>query len=471
MPENGILNRPCKYWLLLMSFLFILPGCADPDRPFAPSSPPLSFEELKQRVSRVRGLPFQDEVSLETKGKEEIQALMEKSLLEERGNENLPLVERVYVRLGLLSEATDLTKALTHLHLSQRGFHYDTRKKTISLPRDPLNPGLAFPGPPWSVVDDRGKELLLTHALTRALQEQHFHWEEKLKKTNTEDWRLTLHSLATGDAVLVGLAHLLGDPKENKQKILDGINGLVRLAAQMDKEAPHLPELLREKASFQYIQGSQFVMWALFSRGWEGVNVLFSHPPRSTEQILHPEKYYAKREGPVQIIPWGLMRQFSGKKILEESLGEFLIRVLLGRTLSKEEAAQAAAGWAGDSLLAFQQGEELVLGWVTAWDDREEALEFYRSYRTALEKRYGISLEPPPAGRDTLITPPQSAHPLLLQMRANFVFFLDGIQSPRSVEIAEALWKELETGTEPQQIPLELVRQPYSHFQSLSVRK
>lgn len=463
---GGRRSLPC---LLLLTYLFS--GCAETDPELILTSPTLSFEELKQRVSQIRGLPFLSEVSLETKTLEEIQALHEKSLLEEHGNERLLQVERIYARLGLLPVATDLRKALLELHLFEKSVHTNYRGKRLVLPQGPLKPGHVFLRSPWTVGDDLAKQLLLSHALTHALHEQHFQWEEKLKKVNTEDWGLALRSLATGDAVLVGLSHLIGDAKENRQKFLEGLSALVRLAAQMDKELPHLPELLRQKAAFQYLEGSQFVLWALSSRGWEGVNRLFSHPPHSTKQILHPEKYYVKKDDPVQITPWAIIRRFSGQKIMEETLGEFLIQVLLAFTLSKEEAVQAAAGWTGDSLLAFQQGEELVLSWVTAWENREEAQEFFRSYRRALEKRYGIILESPSSSGDTFITAPQSAHPILLQIRGNFVFFLDGIQPPHSVEIAEGLWRELESGTEPQQIPMDLVRQTSRPSQSPPVRK
>ncbi len=447
-------------WLLVLSIFLLFPGCEETGLQLVPPPSTIPFEELKKRVSRIRELPFKHDISLETKTIEEIQALLGKSLLSEPGSENLPQVERVYVRLGLLPQGMDLRKGLRDLHLFQQAVHYDSRSKKIILPGEPLKPGLAFLRSPWSVANDITNQLLLTHALAHALQEQHFHWEEKLKNSNTEDRALALRALMKGDTVLVGLAYLTGNAKENKQRVLDGIKGITRLAAQVEQELAHLPELLRQKAVFQYVHGSQFVMWAYSLKGWEGVNRLFSHPPLSTEQLLHPEKYYVKRDEPVRITPWGLLRQFGDQKIIDETLGEFLIRALLGRTLSKEEAERAAAGWAGDNLLAFQQGEELILAWVTAWDDREEALEFYGSYRRALEKRHGIFLESTPAKADTLVAPHQSGHSLLLQVKENLVFFIDGIPAPRSIEIAEGLWKELETGPQPLRIPFDLASLP-----------
>lgn len=437
--------------LCLLGLLFLPAGCAEPDLGIVPPAP-LSFEELKERVARIRGLPFQVEVSLETAPAATIRALAEKSLGEKIEKENLPQKARAYARLGLLPEATDLSRALLDLRLSRQGSH-DARGATIFLPQEPLRPGLAFPAS-LSMTEEKMRQLLLIQELSYILQERHFYWEEKIKNKDTEDSRLALLALKKGDAVLVALAYLMGGPKEDRQKIVNGVKVMGRLPAQIDRNLPQLPELLRQKLAFQYLEGSEFVSWAYSLRGWEGVNALFQHPPLSTKQILHPEKFYLKREEPVRITPWGLIRRLGGEKIIDETLGEFLIRSLLGRSLSKEEARQAAAGWAGDSLLVFQQGEELVLGWVTAWDNQGAAREFYGSFRRALERRHGISLEPSPSANDTLISPAQSGRSLLLQIRDRFVLSLDGVPAPRSVEIAEGVWNDLETGTEPAALDL-----------------
>jgi hypothetical protein len=451
-------RRSWPQWGLLTTFLF-LAGCAEPDLHGAATAPALSFEELKQKISRVRGLPFQHEVSLETRGIEEIRALVEKSVAEEHGRESLEQFAGVLARLGLLTEPTDLTKALAELRFFKQPLHYDARGNRLIVPQGAIKPGLAFLASPWRPGSDAARQLLQAHALTHILQEQHFGWRERLKNSNTGDTALALRALMRGDAVLVGLAQLLGEAGENRQKVLDDVKEVFRFEAQINRDLAHLPKLLRRKASFQYVEGTQFVMWAYSLKGWEGVNGLYSYPPLSTTQILHPEKYYAQREDPVRIIPWGLLRQLRGRKIMDETLGELLIQILLSRTLSKQEAEQAAAGWAGDSFLAFQQGEEMVLAWTTAWENQEEAAEFFRSYRKALERGHGISLEAAGKETDTLKSPPRSSRPIFLQLRDNFVFFLDGISHPRSGELAEALWNELETDGEPQQ-RFEVVRPP-----------
>lgn len=436
--------------------LFFLVGCAEGDFSISFPSSPVPFEELRQRVSQITGLHFKHDVSLETTEAAEIPALVEKSFWDEHTPEKLQQLGQTYARLGLLAQGTDWAKAVASLHLSQQVIHYNAERRTIVLPQGALKPHLAIWGFPWNLPADMTKQLLLTHALAHALQEQNFQLQEKIRYRNSHDRILALRALMKGGAVLVGVASLLGEARGDPDKVVDGIKALRRIPIEIDKELAHLPEVLRQQLTFQYFQGSQFVLWAYSRSGWQGVNALFSRPPRSTEQLLHPEKYYVKRDDPVQIFPWSLLRQFSGQKIIDETLGELSIQLLLERTLPKEEAARAAAGWAGDTLLAFQQGDGLVLAWVTAWDERQEALEFFRSYAKALESRHGISLEAAPARPDTLIASGQSGPSLLLQARDNFVFFLDGIPAPRSIEIAQGLWEEIETGEEP--IPPELVR-------------
>lgn len=439
-------------WLSGAVFLFV--GCAANDFGFVSPHPDQSFEELKKEVSRLRGLPFEQEVSLETEKLEEIRSALS-TMLEEGSAAELSITGEVYKRLGLLPESVDLPKAVTDLKLFQQALRYDARKRSIRAPQEPLGTAFASLRSPWRINEEMACRMLLVHALTHALQEQHFHWQERIKSQDTRDSKLALSALVQGDAVLVGLTYFTEDDGATKEKILGGVKGLFRLAERLDNELPQFPALLRQVVAFKYLYGSQFVSWAYAQKGWEGVNALFSDPPLSTAQILHPEKYYLTRENPLQIIPWRLIRQFGERKIMEETLGELTVRHLLAQNLPKEDAEKIASGWAGDTLMAFREPRELIIGWVTAWASPTGAQEFAAAFRSALERRYGAALVASPTDADKFTTP-EGAHPLLLQTRDNMVFFLDGIPGPRAAETAAGLWEELETRKAPLRIPFEL---------------
>ena len=60
-----------------------------------------------------------------------------------------------------------------------------------------------------------------------------------------------------------------------------------------------LPDGLGKEYAFPYEAGVAFVEAVLAQGGWEAVNEVYSRPPTTTEQILHPDKYLAGEVGDV----------------------------------------------------------------------------------------------------------------------------------------------------------------------------
>lgn len=434
---------------------FFLTSCARVDAPLPSPTFKLPFDRLKKTVSGVRGLAFERDVYPDFQSSEKIQAALRQSLFEDYGEAQLAQMTQVYQRLGLLPGTVRLDQALLEFRRLEQTVRYDVGRKAVILPQEPVKVSAPFLPPHTRPASGNALQFLSVQALTRALLEQHFHLDEMLRYARPQDGRLALQALVQGDGVLVELKASLGDEKETAKKLLSEIQAIAAQSARVDTELTGLPDLFRQKLIFRYLHGSQFALWAYMLKGWDGVNALYSRPPRSTAQILHPEKYYAKRQDPLRVIPWRLLRSAEESPIVEETLGEFLTRFLLSTALSKEEAARIAASWRGDTLLAFQQGDKLAVGWVTAWEDPAKAKEFYRAYQKTVEKRLGFALQ---AQEGTLLASPANAPAVLLQVRENFVFYLDGLAPPRSLGLAEEFWKELETLSDSIPIPYDLGR-------------
>ncbi|TMA58776.1 MAG: hypothetical protein E6J75_04575 [Deltaproteobacteria bacterium] len=66
-------------------------------------------------------------------------------------------------------------------------------------------------------------------------------------------------------------------------------------------------------------------------------------------------------------------------RILEDTLGELTLRILVRRALTQDRAVAVADGWGGDRLRALARGDDLVLVWMTAWDTRADATEFFEA--------------------------------------------------------------------------------------------
>jgi hypothetical protein len=280
-----------------------LAGCSGSNNPPTIPSPPESWDDLKQKIALLRELPFKRDVALTTEPPNATLTVPEAYTTAEYGAQSLAAISRVYKRLGLLPESTDFAAALADYAMLERVFYYEARKGLVVITPAAAQLARAMMAEP----SRRPEQIPLVLALSRALQEQHFHWQEKIKRVSIEDRKLAFRALAAGDALLVTSAYLReSQPTANPPDTLQTMAGW---STALDKRASHLPDLLRYKLVFPYRQGSRFVQWAYAARAWPGVNALFAAPPLSTSQILYPEKYYIKQEYPLNISSAGLARQ------------------------------------------------------------------------------------------------------------------------------------------------------------------
>jgi hypothetical protein len=368
---------------------------------------------------------------------------------EEYGAQSLAAISRAYKRLGLLPESTDFTATLADYARLERIFYYEARKALVVITPDAAQLAQAMMAEP----SRHSEQVPVVLALTRALQEQHFQWQEKLTRVSDEDHKLAFRALAAGDALLVGSIYLRESQPTAKSP--DALQTMARWSTALDKRASHLPDLLRHKLVFPYRQGSRFVQWAYAAKAWQGVNVLFADPPLSTSQILHPEKYYVKRENPLYISSAGLARQMKESAVVDQTLGAYLIQFLLSSNLSSQAAGQISAAWTGDQLSAYSEGENVLTAWISAWRNDDDARLFYRTYQTALERRHRLRFAAPPGLNDTLQAATMGNGSMLLQRKGQFVLLLDGPSPARSRQLADDIWQSLDAESESIVIPFD----------------
>ncbi len=150
-------------------------------------------------------------------------------------------------------------------------------------------------------------------------------------------------------------------------------------------EPPGTPAFLRAWRAFSELDGARFHRTALLAGGWRLALRVLDDPPVSSEQILHPERYFVARDTPVSVtLPIPALPQTEGDAAYVQggTLGEWMIFQSLlasgGAGGGGEEAARrAAAGWDGDAWVVFAApGREPLLVWVSVWDTPGDAREF-----------------------------------------------------------------------------------------------
>ncbi len=334
---------------------------------------------VERGLERTRGLDFTADVPARLLDDAEVAALLDRELAREFQPGDLDRLSAVYQRLGMLPPGAALEPAIHELYADQLAALYDPRTKTLAVTAGGLRqePFLVRTLGFFMRRDLLG-EVLVAHELTHALQDQHYGLP-----TTTEpladahgDRTIARRALLEGDASLASVAYLRGEPLDART-VERFVEQVAAIPEELRARHPNVPDVLRASLAFQYNTGSGFAAAAYLRGGWPAVDAVHRDPPVSSEQVLHPEKYFDARDRPVEITLGGTdeLERRGWTRIVEDTFGELDVRVMAGRRFDPLRAAAIAAGWGGDRWRGLARGDELVIVWLSAWDTEADAVE------------------------------------------------------------------------------------------------
>jgi hypothetical protein len=335
---------------------------------------------LMQTAAETRGLDWQSTPGMvELTGWE--YGTRTKEMADALGGDELRSLSRLAAAGGLLPEGTDLATLAASFAAASAGASYSPLDKQVLLLADP-----------------HGKrptnDSLLAHELVHALQDQHFDLLTMLlARPYNFDHEEALFSVIEGDAMDVQRRLEQGDAWTH-HSLADVARMEDERFDEYRKEIGALfPPLLTETFIFRYRDGVCFVEAARRKGGPRAVDELFRRPPISSEQVLHPEKYFAHEQPRAVSVNEQAFAAQGWTVGAATPLGEIGVRGLLLSVLSARDAARAAAGWGGDRAYLFERANAVPLFvWQTAWDNTADAEEFFRAY-SELGQRTGAAFE------------------------------------------------------------------------------
>ena len=285
--------------------------------------------------------------------------------------------ETAFRLLGLVPADLDVLKTLLDVLEEQAGGYYDPATKSFYL------------------LDDMPKEatgLLAAHEMTHALEDQRYDLDLRLAKLiDNDDASFALSAVIEGSATAAAAVYVANGIATGKLDQAD--LGAMGETVTMDR-LNALPSVMKRQLLGPYALGLNFLGRGDVERLQSGfpqrdVDAVWAHLPRSSEQILHPEKYWdpGLRDEPKRVaIPNAASRLGKGWKLAGSGvLGELTLGSLVGAPTP--EAADlasgrglwtnaAASGWGGDRFELWTNGDDAVVLVATVWDTAKDAAEF-----------------------------------------------------------------------------------------------
>lgn len=386
-------------------------------------------EAVLKETSEIRELSVLRTVKSGAQSRSEIERMVIKNLDSETTPAEMHATEALLKAFGLAPPEFEYRSFLIKLLAEQVAGYYDPKAQQFYLAD-------------W--IEIEGQKPVMAHELTHALQDQHFNLKrfEKWPKGDS-DAELAAHALIEGDATLV-MTHYL---KKHLMIALAFLRASQETSAEQFKQAPRA---VRESLLFPYQEGSNWAEQVYARGGWDMVSKAFTKLPRSTEQILHADKYFSY-EPPVEVILPDFRRALGPgwKRIDNDVNGEWGYYLALDEFLNNvTESRQAAAGWGGDRFAIYEgpRGSSAFLAQLTVWDTVTDAQEFFEAYSQRSEKRYAdasTTMTRSPDDGDAVYDWKGPSGRGAIQLRGSRVAIIEGLPAKANVDkLLNMIWQQ-----------------------------
>jgi hypothetical protein len=349
------------------------------------------IEELLHLAEKYRGLTSHRAVPAGALDEPTLGKTMGEEMSKEMPPARMSEVETVLKTLGLIPDKMDLAHFYPELLTTQVAGFYDPERKYLALVR---REGSLLDPKAKDHDSERVEDMVLVHELTHALQDQEFDLDTFGKSDPLSDPDVARVALVEGDATLTMMSAMIGSPIEALPQSESMMAEMARHPEKVLEAAPDMPgsreiadapAWFRDTLVFSYFQGFAFCVSVRKAGGQKLLDYAYrSDPPRSSEQILHPDKWLGRRDDPIGI-PWpDLSAALPGwSQSAEAGLGELSMAILLrGKIRDRDRADAAAAGWGGDRLAVYEKAGKRLLVWITEWDTEGDAKEFREAARS-----------------------------------------------------------------------------------------
>ncbi len=425
------------------------PWGAETPKPTAPT-PDQRKQQIAAALARVpailrtlaalRGLPMDTLVPAEHQTADDFRAFVRRDLARELPAAKAEQMQAALLHIGLYTKPIDLVKTLEQTMTSQAAAYYDPATKKFFVVMAPDN--------------DMMFDTISAHELTHALQDKHFDLAKYVPVTLDEDASIARRFVVEGDATFSMIAYLTTDKTSADElqsmvkrmrpqvEMMAGM-GVSEYADVMKQQAAafsgmdaqikssmetmgELPPVIIGPMIASYMKGAVLAMTAYENGGWKTVDALYTTPPESTEQVLHPStKLYPRRDRPKKV----KLPTLIGTELTQNVIGELQWTIYFQQWGVAQP--DAAPGWGGDRYAVMRGADGALIGYLaTTWDSPKDAKEFHDAYVASLKARFAEA----DTSKPTSGVARRDRGKVFVRLQGSHVFIVDGADDMKALD-------------------------------------
>jgi hypothetical protein len=333
--------------------------------------------EVLAQMSEITGLKLRTPVKKTLRSREEIRSYVISEMNEDKEPAERYASARSAEAFGLLPRGFDIDSFMIDLLTEQIAGLYDPKAHEFYIAD-------------WIPLADQ--KMVMAHELTHALEDQHFQIETWVKAARpNDDGELAREAVLEGSAMAAMIDYLLNESGRSLKDLPDIDPSVLVGDMGATPALKKAPPFLKDALVFPYFAGLTFSADLLKSNGWKDLPVVFSKPPISTQQIMHPALYHSGKTPSKENLPdVGKLLGPDWTRLEENVMGEFGWKEVLKQFLGEDRAKTLAAAWNGDRYVVYEhkRTKRLVLVSLLRLNNTAEAVRFFGQYSEALEKKY-----------------------------------------------------------------------------------
>ena len=341
---------------------------------------------IAAELTEISGMKLHHPVPCDFITKEQVNQFLKKRIKDTSSPEEVRAEELTLKKFGLIPQDFDLAKNEVDLLTEQAAAFYDYDKKKLFI---------------TDSTSSESQAPVLAHELSHALADQNYNLSRFIRQGRKSDDGSTARlAVMEGQATWMMSEYLARQAGTSLKDSATLAATMAQMAAgdegndatKGDGEFPVFdkePLYLRLTLVFPYTKGMNFQQAVLVHDPHTGFGEVFLHPPVSTQQILHPDKYFEHIKPtdpalPVVHLPHGY------KGLVGGELGELEQGILLEQYAGKTKAEDIAPHWRGCNfeLQENKKAGRVVLLYSTEWDSEESAAQYFDAYREAMRKKW-----------------------------------------------------------------------------------